>query len=181
MKKIVALLVFLSFFFSCKKEEAVQKPAHLIGKSKMIDVLYDLSLLEAVNQGHLASTMNYKVNPKEYIYKKYKVDSAQFSQSNIYYAANYVEYQDMLNLVTKRIDSKKVVVDSLYKIQKKQDSIVNARKRKQDSIKRANKPLTREDSLVLIRRKVDQKRNSLINLRNKERNSLLKRSVSEMR
>jgi hypothetical protein len=37
-----------------------------------------------------------KINPKNYIYKKYKIDSIQFSQSNIYYASDIVAYKKMI-------------------------------------------------------------------------------------
>lgn len=159
MRKIVTLLGILILFFSCK-EEVVEKPNHLIAKDLMQDILYDLSLLEAMKFGSPASLHEYKINPKEYIYKKYKIDSAQFSQSNIYYAANYNEYREIIDEVLKRIDSEKIVVDSLVKIEKKRDSLDRIKKGKRDSkfIK---------DSLALVNGKVQAKRDSLMRLRNK--------------
>jgi hypothetical protein len=59
----------------------------------MIDVMYDLSILDAIKYQNPASLETYKINPSQYIYKKYKIDSAQFAQSNIYYASNYKDYK----------------------------------------------------------------------------------------
>jgi hypothetical protein len=86
MKKILLLLPLFRII-SCK-EDAVDKPSKLIAEDKMIDVMYDLSILDAIKYQNPASLETYKINPF-YIYKKYKIDSAQFAQSNIYYASNY--------------------------------------------------------------------------------------------
>lgn len=167
MKKIVSLLVILVLFFSCK-EEVVKKPDRLIEKGMMIDVMYDLSLLEAIKYNTPSSSETYNINPQEYIYKKYEIDSTQFSQNNIYYAANYAEYKDMFDKVTRRIDGKKVIADSLVKIVKKRDSLnlvkkknlakkdsLNLiKKKKSDSLKGIKKkPLSKKDSLNLIKKK----------------------------
>jgi hypothetical protein len=58
----------------------------------MIDVMYDLSILDAIKYQNPASLETYKINPSQYIYKKYKIDT-QFAQSNIYYASNYTDYK----------------------------------------------------------------------------------------
>jgi hypothetical protein len=46
----------------------------------MIDVMYDLSILDAIKYQNPASLETYKINPSQYIYKKYKIDSAQFAK-----------------------------------------------------------------------------------------------------
>jgi hypothetical protein len=49
MKKILLLLFRI---ISCK-EDAVDKPSKLIAEDKMIDVMYDLSILDAIKyQNH---------------------------------------------------------------------------------------------------------------------------------
>jgi hypothetical protein len=104
MKKILLLLPFYSVI-SCK-DDAVDKPSKLIAEDKMIDVMYDLSILDAIKYQNPASLETYKINPSQYIYKKYKIDSAQFAQ-NILYASNYKDYKEMYDEVIKRIDAKK--------------------------------------------------------------------------
>jgi hypothetical protein len=56
----------------------------------MIDVMYDLSILDAIKYQN-PSLETYKINPSQYIYKSIKL-TAQFAQSNIYYS-NYKDYK----------------------------------------------------------------------------------------
>ncbi len=157
--------------FSCK-EEVVEKPDRLIDKEVMENIIYDMSLLDAIKYNEPSTTEKYKVNPKEFIYKKYKVDSAQFAQSNIYYASNFDEYKEMYDNVVKRIDGKKTVLDSIIKKEVKRDSLI-AVKRKQDSIKAVNKvalakkkdslqKIKKKDSLLLLKKKPKKAKTSEI-------------------
>ena len=118
MKKILSFLLIITVFLSCK-EEVVKKPDRLIEKGKMVNIMYDLALLEAIKYQNPTSLTTNKINPPNYIYKKYKIDSLQFAKSNVYYASNYTEYKGMFDQVIKRIDSRKVVVDSLVKVENK--------------------------------------------------------------
>ena len=126
MKKILSILLIIILFLSCK-EEAVNQPNRLIEKAKMINIMYDVALLEALKYQNPATLEKHKINAPDYIYKKYKIDSLQFAQSNVYYASNYTEYKEMFDQVIKRIDSRKVIVDSLVKVEikntKKSDSL----------------------------------------------------------
>ena len=87
MKKIIILLAIILVFISCK-DEAVKEPNRLIEKETMVNIMYDLSVLDGIKYQNPASLDSFKINPKKYIYNKYKIDSLQFAQSNIYYASN---------------------------------------------------------------------------------------------
>lgn len=151
MKKTLLLLTLLVGFISCK-DEAVNKPDNLIAKDKMIDVMYDLSILEAMKYQNLASLDTYKVNPSQYIFKKYKIDSVQFAHSNIYYASNYTNYKEMYDDVIKRIEAKKTVMDSLVKKEDEKLELIKA-----DSIKKIKETLGKKDSLLLKKLKFTKK------------------------
>ncbi len=47
MYKGIFFVLLVCFLFSCQKP-AVEKPDNLIEKEVMVDILYDLSLLEAI-------------------------------------------------------------------------------------------------------------------------------------
>lgn len=115
-------------FLSCKKE-VVEAPQGLISKDKMINIMYDLSLLDGLKYQSNDLRDSVEINPSKYIFEKYKVDSLQFAKSNVYYASNYVEYKEMFDTIIKRLDSKKIVLDSVIKIQKKKDSIADKKKK----------------------------------------------------
>ncbi|TRX21226.1 DUF4296 domain-containing protein [Flavobacterium franklandianum] len=175
MKKIISFFILLIVLTACKKE-LVKEPKRLIEKEKMVNIMCDLSLLDAMKVENPALMDSFKNNSNKYIYKKYKIDSVQFAQSNIYYAADYKEYEKMYNQVKARIDKNKSEVISLIrakakkemqkeKIKKKlkekkvRDSIKKAKqnlnlKKQTDSIKKANllKASKSSDSLKKIKK-----------------------------
>ena len=137
MKKILSIVVIVLLFVSCK-EEVVAKPDQLIAKDKMLDIMYDIAVLEGIKYQNPTSLDSNKINSTTYIYKKYKIDSIQLAQSNVYYASDYVAYKDMYDTLVKRIERKKSLIDAVIKKDKKskskKDSIAAIRKIKKDSI-----------------------------------------------
>ncbi|MEO8534182.1 MAG: DUF4296 domain-containing protein [Flavobacterium sp.] len=118
MKNFVLIILVLFLSVSCKKE-LVKQPKKLIEKGKMIDIMYDLSLLEAMKYQHPLSADSVDTSQKRFVLQKYKVDSLQFAQSNIYYAADYDGYKEMFDEIAKRLEKNQRVADSLVKIEEK--------------------------------------------------------------
>jgi hypothetical protein len=52
--------------------------------------------------------------------------TAQFAQSNIYYASNHTDYKEMYDEVIKRIDAKKIILDSLVAREDKKQAVIKA-------------------------------------------------------
>lgn len=122
MRKTILFLAIAMAFVSCK-EDIVPKPERLIAKDKMVDIMYDLTVLEAIKNQNPASLDTFKINSRAYIFKKYKIDSIQYAKSNVYYASDYNEYKSMFEQISKRLDAKTQSVDSLIKLQKKKNPI----------------------------------------------------------
>nr|WP_294773603.1 DUF4296 domain-containing protein [uncultured Flavobacterium sp.] len=101
MRKSVLFLLLLALM-GCN--DTVEKPKNLIAKDKMIDILYDISLLEAIKNQNIQGGIKNKT-ANEYLYKKYQVDSVQVAQSNKYYAADVEEYKKMFEEVKKRLEA----------------------------------------------------------------------------
>lgn len=129
MIKIITFLTIITLFISCK-EEAVKKPERLIEKDVMVNIMYDLSILEAIRNQNPASLDTLNINPRGFIYKKYKIDSLQFAKSNVYYASDYDDYKLMFEQIVKRLDAKKKSVDSLVILEKKKKKLALKKKRK---------------------------------------------------
>lgn len=127
MKKIISLLAIISVFVSCK-EEVVKKPNRLIEKEVMLNIMYDLSLLDAIKYQNPASMDTFKINPKKYIYKKYKIDSLQFAKSNTYYASNSEEYTAIVVQLEDRLNKKKKEIAALIKAEQKKNKKKNKKK-----------------------------------------------------
>jgi hypothetical protein len=102
----------------------------------MVSIMYDLSILEAIRNQNPASLDTFKINSRDYIFKKYKIDSAQFAKSNVYYASDYNEYKSMFEQINKRLLAKTKSVDSLIKLKKKKKSPIADKKQKQAAISR---------------------------------------------
>ena len=135
MRKIIVLLTIITLFVSCK-EEVVNKPERLIEKDVMVSIMYDLSILEAIRNQNPASLDTFKINSRDYIFKKYKIDSVQFAKSNVYYASDYNEYKSMFEQINKRLLAKTKSVDSLIKLKKKKKSPIVDKKQNQAAISR---------------------------------------------
>lgn len=101
MKKLL-VLGLISLFFSCNN--SVEKPKNLIDKDKMTDILYDISLLEAIKTQNINGGLTVKT-ANEYIYKKYNIDSIQFVKSNKYYASDLEEYKKMFEKIKERLNA----------------------------------------------------------------------------
>lgn len=105
MKKIINLLLFTVLFFGCNKA-VLPKPKNLIAQTKMEAIIYDMSLLEAIKSQVTMDKNKFSGKTKDYIYKKYKIDSLQFVKSNQYYAAwDIVEYKKMFDRVKDKINA----------------------------------------------------------------------------
>jgi len=98
------------------KNEVVEKPEKLIEEDEMVNIIYDLSILEAMKyQSNQSQPPKYAINPKEYIYKKYHIDSLQFARSNHYYASDMGNYKKMYDKVSNRIKAEQKQADASVK------------------------------------------------------------------
>lgn len=87
---------------SCESKTKIEKPENLLTKRQMIELLTDMHFANStsgINNIHEEKNRNYM----SLVYEKYKVDSVQFAESNLYYAANVDEYEDIFLKVEKRI------------------------------------------------------------------------------
>lgn len=129
MKKTITFLVVLILLVSCK-EEVIQKPERLVEKDVMVNVMVDLSILEAIKYQNPASLDTFKINPRDFIYKKYKIDSLQFAKSNVYYASDYEDYKLMFEQIVQRLDAKKKSADSVVNLEKNKKNPILSKKQK---------------------------------------------------
>jgi hypothetical protein len=146
MKKGISLLAILALI-GCK-EDLVKKPDLLIEKSKMMDIMYDLALLEAIKYQNPAVLDSNQIRPKQFIYKKYKIDSLQLAQNNRYYAADYKSYKVMFESVVKRIENEKKRANTIIKLEEKKKKIKIAQLKKKRQLAKKSK-----DSITVVKTK----------------------------
>ncbi|GAA0872502.1 hypothetical protein GCM10009117_16490 [Gangjinia marincola] len=133
----------------------MEKPDDLIAQEKMVDILTELSLLNAAKNFSKKKLEETGIQPTLYIYERYDVDSLQFAQSNNYYSEQPEQYTAIFEKVKKRLEAKKKILDSVKKIEdKRKDSIKKIEKKIQDSI---NVNLTEEEKKNLRIQKRESK------------------------
>jgi len=121
MKKTV-LILLLIFIWSCTSKTIYKKPADLIPKKQMINLLTDLYL---ANGARSVENIDYKREPNyiPLVFEKYHIDSARFKRSNIYYTSKLDEYQEMFQKVLDNLNKKGKVL--LIKRKKKKETKKN--------------------------------------------------------
>jgi hypothetical protein len=105
MKKIGAFFLLFAILISCQKP-AVPKPDNLIDEDVMVDIMFDISILEAMKSQKGDVLEANAINPNTYIFKKYKIDSLQFANSDKFYASDIKKYKGIFDKVNKRIKEK---------------------------------------------------------------------------
>lgn len=132
MKRTIVLLVITILFLGCSKEKDL-KPENLIPQDQMEEILYDLSLFQAIRNTNYTLYQSENMELEQYIYKKYNIDSLQFAQSHKYYIADVEQYEQMLDRLLQRIDQEKneqMANDSLTTPKIINDSLPYQQKRK---------------------------------------------------
>ena len=101
-------------FFACK-DEIIEKPKKLIDQKTMVEILYDLTILDALKANQSSILTDNNIDPNQYIYQKYNIDSLQFVQNNKYYATDVKAYKKMYEIIEKRLEEQTILNDSILK------------------------------------------------------------------
>ncbi|MAU63273.1 MAG: hypothetical protein CMC38_02840 [Flavobacteriaceae bacterium] len=127
MKKTIVVLV-LVMLFSCINNER-NTPKNLMTEDQMVDFLLDINIINSSRAFRNKSELNYYNIKDSLLFKKHKIDSTIFSESNFYYASNPKLY---LNIYSKLETKLKSLKDSLSKDLEEKTKIRN------DSLKKIN-------------------------------------------
>lgn len=121
MKRHLILIGILFFIFgACQHVHYAPKPDNLISEKEMVDVLFDLIKLDATESYNSVQFDRRGVKPRELLFEKYQIDSAQLAESSAYYAEKFAQNERIYDSVRVRLEREKTEVDSL---KKEQDSI----------------------------------------------------------
>ena len=85
MKQVLFLFISL-FVISCSKNP-VPKPDNLLDEEVMVDIIYDISILQATDGSMPQKLIENDIKMDQYIFEKYKIDSITYSQNQRYYAS----------------------------------------------------------------------------------------------
>ena len=109
MKQILFLLV--SFLVLSCSNNPVPKPDNLLDEKVMVDIIYDISILQATDGSMPYKLTEHNIKMDQYILDKYKIDSTAYRQNQKYYAANARKYKKIYKKVIERLEQEKIKVE----------------------------------------------------------------------
>jgi len=104
MKKIAIILLSAIALYGCG---GPAEPKKLLSEKQMEDILYDMSVLQAIKSFTPQSLDSNKVDAKTYIFKKYKIDSLTLAQNHLYYAHDLEAYKKIQQHITERLKAER--------------------------------------------------------------------------
>ncbi|TXI68287.1 DUF4296 domain-containing protein [Flavobacterium sp. UBA6195] len=102
MKQLFYLL-FIVTAISCSKNP-VKKPERLLEEEVMVDIIYDVSLLQAIEGAYPNKLIEQNIKPNQFIFEKYQIDSVTYKENQLYYAADSRVYKRIYKKVSERLD-----------------------------------------------------------------------------
>ena len=119
-KNLILLLILLIFNCSNNLIKKVNEPKNLISKSKMVDIIYDMTLISVAKGVNKSVLEKNGIIPENYIFSKYNIDSLIFAQSNEYYSYDLEIYQSIYKDVKIKLENnKKKLSDSIMLMKEK--------------------------------------------------------------
>ena len=102
MKQVLFLFVSL-FVLSCSKNP-VPKPDNLLDEEVMVNIIYDISILQATDGSMSYKLSDHNIKMNQYIFEKYKIDSITYRENQRYYAADARKYKKIYKKVIERFE-----------------------------------------------------------------------------
>jgi hypothetical protein len=166
LKQFTLYISILLTVLSCNIG-APKKPKNLISKAKMVNILIDSRMLSSATNVNKSIMQRHGIEVKNYVFKKYGIDSLQFALSNEYYAYYIKDYEGIYDKVTDSLEKLKIFFKELElkekreKEKREKDSLSNLVKEK-DSVsiiktRDSLKLKTKKDSLSEILKKKKKK------------------------
>lgn len=147
MNRFLVYILLCLLMVSCDNIDKPKKPHNLISKAKMTDIIVDITLINAAKgiDKNLLETNN--INPEEFIFKKYKIDSLQFAQSSNYYAYDVKGYEAIYKEAKRKLEEQK----KAWTVQEE------AKRKKQDSLRKLKQENRKKQKDSLVEDKVEPK------------------------
>tara|TARA_B100001059_G_C17839229_1_gene590712 strand:+ start:6313 stop:6693 length:381 start_codon:yes stop_codon:yes gene_type:complete len=112
---------------SCYGIEKPKKPENLMSKDKMVDVLVELALVSSAKGINKRELENKGIVPDTFVYRKHKIDSTIFADSNNYYAYDIDEYSQIYKDVRDSLES----LRTFYKTEEKKEDKIKQKELKE--------------------------------------------------
>ena len=115
--KNYTMISLILLLFNCQINDKNTDQYDIISEKKMIDIIYDMALINVSKGINKRILENNGIKPKSYIFKKYKIDSLLFVRSNNFYAKDLDKYLHIYDQVLKKLEkNRQLINDSIEKI-----------------------------------------------------------------
>ena len=98
------LFLFVALFVASCSTHPVPKPDNLLDEETMVDIIYDVSILQATDGSMPQKLTESNIKMDQYIFEKYKIDSITYRENQRYYAADARKYKKIYKKVIERLD-----------------------------------------------------------------------------
>ena len=89
-------------------------PIDLISQEKMVDIIYDMTLINVAKGVNKSILENNGIIPEQYLFNKHSIDSTLFARSNEYYSNDLKTYQMIYDNVKIKLEkNKNIISDSI--------------------------------------------------------------------
>ena len=114
------LIIIFSLVLGCNNslnQEPIP-PENLISKEKMIDIIYDMTLINVAKGVNKSILENNGIIPEQYLFNKHSIDSILFAKSNEYYSYDLKTYQTIYDKVKIKLEKNKNIINDSIDILK---------------------------------------------------------------
>jgi radical SAM superfamily enzyme with C-terminal helix-hairpin-helix motif len=137
MIKPIKYILILILAISCSNNVSnkTKKPDNLIPKDSMVEIIYDVSIINSAKGINKTILENKGIIPEDYIYKKHNIDSLQFALSNEYYAYELKTYETIYDSVKAKLQRDRTYYQVIIDAEKKIRDSLNTKLRRERAIK----------------------------------------------
>ena len=108
-------ILMVLLLFSCT-ENLIEKPDNLIPEDQMVLILKDMAIVNAAKGTNLGILKDNGIDPTTFIFEKYEIDSAQFVDSDRYYASLPLVYETLYKKVESSLENQRIKLEEEKKI-----------------------------------------------------------------
>lgn len=115
MKNYLIALCIVFVLISCA-EKLVERPDNLIPIDKMVSILKEMTIVNAAKSTNVTILKENGIEPTDYVFDKYEIDSTQFVDSDRYYASLPLVYEQIYEEVETLLDTEKTYLEEFKKV-----------------------------------------------------------------
>lgn len=143
MKQLVILTLSTLLFFSCA-EELIKRPDNLIPEDKMVLIIKEMAIINAAKGTNIGQLKDHGIEPTTLLFEKFDIDSAQFVDSDRYYASKPLLYETMYKDVEASLEEQRIKLEADKKVN---DSINLLKKAAKKDLKQVEKAIDKAKSV----------------------------------